>query len=64
MTYHFSLRNGSGETIEDETLLAGRALDVVLNDVDNNVVTNKLTRVHGFLSTKTVFGTYLIKQWK
>lgn len=56
--YHLSLRNGSGETIQNESLLAGRALDVVLDDVHHDIVADQLTIVHGLLSAKTVLRSY------
>ena len=60
--HHLSLRNGSGETVQNESLLAGGALDVVLDDVHHNIIADKLTVVHGLLGTKTVLRSYSVSR--
>ena len=48
-----SLRNGSWEAIENETVLAIVLDDSFLNDADNNLIRNKSSRFHIALSLKT-----------
>ena len=57
-TYHLGLRNSSRETVQNETLLASRAVDVVLDDVDHDIVAHESSGVHGLLSTQTVLRSY------
>ena len=50
-----SLRNGSWEAIENETVLAIVLDDSFLNDADNNLIRNKSSGFHIALSLKTHF---------
>ena len=57
-TYHLSLRNSSRETVQNETLLASRAVNVILDDVDHDIVAHESSGIHGLLSTQTVLSSY------
>ena len=57
-SYHLSLRNGTRETIQNESLLASRTVNVILDDVHHNIITHQSTCIHCFFGTKTIFSAY------
>ena len=53
------LRNGTGETVQNEAVLAGIACQLLLDETDDDLVGNQLTGIHVAFGLEAQLGAFL-----